>query len=111
MIHVTPNGHSIMMKAIQSTANSAHLMTEDGELTGYGYRPMKIDPDQWVNGEYPKMVWEFSNGDPINVIGYYVVDENDSILWSEQFTDGPQEIKNTGDRIGVTIRLSLLAGA
>lgn len=111
MIRLTQTGHDVFMQAIQRSAASIRLMTDNGELQGHGYEAKRLDANAWVNGEYPKVVWEFSAGNPVSVVGYFVNDANGSMLFSEDFPEGPQEIKNTGDRIGITIRLSLIAGA
>ena len=119
MIKVTPKGHQVFMDALTKSVDTLHLMTAEGELTEHGYAPKVIQPENWEGGEYPKVVWEFSAGDPVVVIGYFATDATGQVLFTEEFPpedkpDGTvtqgQEIKNTGDRIGVTVRLSLISG-
>lgn len=111
MIRLTDAGYQTFLTAIEQQADKIHLMADNGELEGHGYAPKRFDPAQWTNGEYPKLVWEFSAGDAVNVVGYFVTSAGGDVLFAEDFPDGPQEIKNTGDRIGVTIKLSLISGA
>jgi hypothetical protein len=111
VIRLTDAGYQTFLGAIQDKADKIHLMADTGELEGHGYAPKRFDPTKWMNGEYPKLVWEFSSGDPVNVVGYFVTSATGDVLFAEDFPDGAQEIKNTGDRIGVTIKLSLISGA
>ncbi len=110
MIHVTPEGHKKIISTITgSIAKNLHLFTANGELTGHGYAAKNMEAALWDNGSYPKIVWEFAAGDPVDVLGWFITDDSNQMIFSEEF-DTPYEIKNTGDRIGVNIRLVLLAG-
>lgn len=111
MIRTTNYGHLKFTKALTDQIKTVHLITQNGELTEHGYAPKQVDPDLWDAGAYPKIVWEFQSGPIVDVIGYYVADDEVKMLFSEDFPEGPQSIQNTGDRIGVTIRLSLISGA
>lgn len=116
MINITPKGYKAFTKAITSTLRSIHLFTDQGELTGHGYKPKDLIVGKWDGGVYPDVTWEFTSGDPVTVLGYYVSD-GEGMLFSEPFTaineggarvDAPMEIKNNGDRITVGVRLNLL---
>ena len=117
MLKVTPKGIGRFTSAITDTLRNIHLFTDSGELTEHGYAPLPLVPSRWDNGVYPDQAWEFVAGDPVDVVGYYVTDNSEGMVLSELFTtkndegelvETPLTIKNTGDRIAVSLRLNLL---
>ena len=120
MINVSPSGVRVFTEAITGTLRNLHLHTEAGELTEHGYAPIPLVPSQWDNGVYPDQAWEFEAGPSVDVVGYYVTDSKGDLMLSELFTsvdkDGnrvetPMTIKNTGDRITVSLKFNLLGAS
>ena len=117
MIQITPYGFSTFLKAMTGKVKRMHLFVENGELSGHGYMPIEIMPDNWDNGRYPEQTWEFEAGEPADVMGYYTTDASGQILFTEMFetrnemnevVPAPARIKNNGDRISVAINLNML---
>lgn len=117
MLNITPYGYSAFTGAATSVPKQVHLHTESGELTGHGYAPIPLDSEQWDEGRYPDLQWEFEAGDTVWVLGYYVTDINGKIIYSEEFTQrtpegdmvgSPMKIQHNGDRITVALNLNLL---
>jgi len=115
MIVLTPHGHTVVMTAIQGVLKRIHLFTMKGELEGYGYAPKDIDQSQFKDGKYPDQTWEFEDGTPIRVLGYYLTDSSKAMIFSEEFNedvDGDRGFKigKKGDRILVGVNLRVLSG-
>lgn len=105
MISLTPYGSKVFQKATERIPASVHLYVDSGELVGYGYEPKMLKANEWIEGQYPELMWEFSSeNQPADVLGYYVSDAEGQVLFSSQF-DKPNRIKNQGDRIGVSINM------
>lgn len=107
MITVTPHGHRLFLGTITGAARSAHLFVESGELKGYGYEPLPVEPGAWQDGMYPQLKWTLQGGEKEDILGYYVTDENGSMLWSEPFGEA-FTIKQAGGVVTVNMKLNLL---
>jgi len=115
MIQVTPYGHDLFMGALVVHLDSVHLFVDNGELSGYGYAPVKLQPELWEGGVYPDILFELEKGEKERVMGYYVADDQGRVVYSENF--GPSDdnddseagfvIGRQGDRILVGLRLNL----
>lgn len=116
MLQTTPTGHDVMLHAVTETLFTVHLFVTDGELSGYGYQPERIDTSLWQDGVYPDITWEFDAGEkPTRVLGYYVAGDDGAMLYSENFPASTENeddepgytIGRQGDRIVVGLRLNL----
>ena len=116
MIQTTPAGKTLMLKAVTDTLKTLHLFVNEGELKGYSYGPAVLDPEQWDDGVYPDVLWEFSGGDePARVMGYYVTNDEGAVMYSENFPASEENeddqpgfvIGKQGDRVRVGMRLNL----
>lgn len=109
MISITPFGKTAFQDAVQALPSSVHLYTDDGELKGHGYKPVRINASEWDSmGRYPEIMWVFdAENTSQNVLGYYVVTADGRTLWSEPF-DEAYVIQNKGDRIGVSLTMNFI---
>lgn len=116
MIQTTPAGKTLMLKAVTDTLKELHLFVNDGELVGYGYSSVLLDPAQWDDGVYPDVLWEFNGAEqPARVMGYYVTNEQGEVMYSESFPASEENeddlpgfvIGKQGDRVRVGMRLNL----
>jgi len=108
VISLTPYGRATFQKQIERIPSTVHLYVEEGELKGYGYKTKVFDVTQWVNGDYPEMIWEFDAEDQAAfVLGYYVSDADGKVLFSDQF-DESYKIQRQGDRIAVSISMNFI---
>lgn len=111
MIIITENGNKIFVKKITEEIRTAHLYTDNGELDGYNYNPETIYPDDWKDGVHPDITWEFTAGEPKQILGWYFTNAEGKVLISEQFDiqdEGDYEIKREGDKITIKPRISLI---
>ena len=108
MITVTPHGHRLFLSGITSAARQAHLFVDEGELKGYGYEPLPVEPEQWQDGMYPQLKWTLIGGKEQDILGYYVTDETGAMLWSEPFGEAFTN-KQAGGVVTVNMKLNLLA--
>jgi len=113
MMMITNEGHNTFFKAIVGSLDSVHLMTDQGELTGYNYKPKKLTASAWsMSGRYPEQAWVFTAGDKVQVKGYYVTNAEGKIMFSDEFDITDEDdfvIQHDGSKIKVNIELSLLA--
>lgn len=116
MIMTTPKGQALMLKAVTDKLASVHLFVNEGELVGYGYGPVQLDPGQWEGGAYPDILWEFNGAEKsARVLGYYVTNEQGEVIYSENFPPSEENDDNDpgfvigkqGDRVRVGMRLNL----
>lgn len=107
MISLSPYGAGLLVTSFTDKLRSAHLFVDDGEMKSHGYAPRLLTRTKWQDGNYPSLVWEFVAGDPVNVLGYFVSDKDDKMIFSELF-DEPFLIQHNGDRITVDIKLTIL---
>lgn len=109
MINLSPHGQRLMLKGVTNPIKAIHLFVDSGELEGHGYSPKPIDPGSWDGPNYPPLVWEFSAGDTVNVVGYFVTDADGQMVFTENF-DEPMKLEHNGDRITVHMRMRLIGG-
>lgn len=117
MINVTAKGNEVFTAAIVGKLDSLHLFTESGELSGYGYEPIQLQPTLWKGGIYPTQEWKFmvQEGEgEVQAIGWYIVGHDGQVLMSERFVieeDSDYLIRRTDDRIKVKPKLSLITSS
>lgn len=113
VIILTDYGRTESLKKQYSLYKKAHLFTDDGEFKGRGYSSKTLEIKKWKDGVYPDLVWDFEAGTKVEVIGYYVTDVNEKIIFSQQFEAGdiPEKliIEHRGDRIRIQIAVNILA--
>ncbi len=107
MISLSPKGKTELLSGMTDKMSSAHLMVNDGELEGHDYSPIKLVRTKWIEGRYPTMTWEFTAGNIEDVLGYYIVNKEGDLIFSELF-DATYTIQHSGDRISVNINFNLL---
>ena len=109
MINLSPHGQQLMLAGVTSPIAKIHLYIESGELEGHGYAPQNIDAEKWDGPAYPEIVWEFSAGERVMVLGYFVTDAGGNMIFTEDF-DEPMKLEHNGDRITVHMRMRLIGG-
>lgn len=93
------------------TPSDAQTAANYTEVTGSGYSAIALG--SWIVNEadpatasHAKQTFTFT-GAAGNVYGYYVTRNSDgALMFAERFSDGPYNIVNNGDSIGVTPNLS-----
>lgn len=79
------------------------------EPIGGGYLPQRLPDELWqkTRGDYSRdslIGIRIEFGGPVGLIyGYYVTDDDNSVVWSERFEDGPYEIQQAGEYIELDI--------
>lgn len=84
------------------------------EAQGYGYKSMVLLPTNWsfppediLRAVYPEVSYLFK-GHLGNIYGYYITQQqSNTLLWAVRFFDGPYTIMNHGDKINLTVSLTL----
>jgi len=118
MLIMTPYGKDYALNLVRMGLSSVHLYVDKGELKGYGYEPVGLDPEKWEGITYPDILWTLRAGEqPARVMGYYVAAPNGAIVLSEEFPTSTENdddqpgfvIGREGDRIRVSLRLNLFS--
>jgi hypothetical protein len=81
------------------------------EFSGGNYSSVELNSSEWnitsSDVFYPQINWSFENVSG-NIYGYYIVDENDSVIFAERFPNAPYAVSNSGDEIAVSLNLIFL---
>ena len=109
MITVTPRGRNVIIKAITDQLKHVHLFTDDGEVTGYEYQPIRLDSNKWKDGVYPDIVFQFGGGEAKQLRGWYMTNEDGFVVLNESF-DITKEDEELGryrlGRVGAKVIIS-----
>lgn len=87
--------------------------TEMGATQGYAL--VQVDASLWAITPgtpsvalYPQQVWTFAAGGPTSLYGYFVVQRmSGKLMWAERFASPPFVVRNAGDNLKVTPRVTL----
>jgi hypothetical protein len=81
------------------------------EFSGGNYSSVELNSSEWnitsSDVFYPQINWSFENVSG-NIYGYYIVDQNDSVIFAERFPNAPYAVSNSGDEIAVSLNLIFL---
>lgn len=96
----------------ENSTEDTFTEVEDG--LGYKTGGIALTPASWnivlgnpSQAEHIEVAWIFA-GVVGNVYGYYIIrNTNRELMWAERFTNGPFDIRVSGDKIKVTPRLTL----
>jgi hypothetical protein len=81
------------------------------EFSGGNYSSVELNSSEWnitsSDVFYPQINWSFENVSG-NIYGYYIVDENDSVIFAERFPNAPYAVSNSGDEIAVSLNIIFL---
>ena len=81
------------------------------EFSGGNYSSVQLNSSAWnitsSEASYPQIDWSFENASG-NIYGYYVVDQNDNVIFAERFPNAPYVVSTSSDEIAITLNLNVL---
>jgi hypothetical protein len=93
------------------TPSPTDVSTSYVEFSSGNYSSVQLDSSAWniTQGEatYPPIDWSFTDASG-SIYGYYVVNQDDDVIFSERFPSAPYVVSNSGDTIQITLSLTLL---
>jgi len=114
LVGATTQTEKLYLKLYNNAASVNISLTEEGLSflsTGNGYSPILLSDDDWVIEDgvatYPQQSWTFT-GAAGNVYGYALLTEtSNTLVFAENFSDGPYNVLSNGDIIRVSINISI----
>lgn len=93
------------------TPSPTDVSTSYVEFSSGNYSSVELNSSEWnissSEASYPPIDWSFTDASG-SIYGYYVVNQDDDVIFSERFPNAPYIVSNSGDSIKITLNLQIL---